>query len=201
MNFDQLKSDWHREDERFSEEISALQLKLRAAKTPMDKIRKQMKWEFFFQIMGMLIMLFFPVMINMKAETEAIFYIFYAASVAFTLYYSYKFYKFYKNSYNLNVDMRNNVLWFYYEMKINIEMYKGLTYILTFIFFTFGIFYFNQKNMFVHFKVSNWDLRYSALCSFAIILIMGMITEFWVSYSYKKHLKDVEAILKSLDED
>ena len=126
MNFDDLKNEWQTEN---AEEIRISEdaLKIKQAQTPIDTIRKKMKHEFFCQLLVLLFMAFLPYLLKLSADMTMLYFVFYFITCGFTGHYFVKFYRFYKNVYDMSVDSRKSILWFYYEMKLNVELYKALT--------------------------------------------------------------------------
>lgn len=199
MNFDDIKNDWNNPDAG-SETISASMLKVKEAHTPIDIIRKKMKHEFFYQIFFLVIMFFLPVMISFSATTQIAYLACYAIICGFSAYYFFKFYKFYKNSYDMSMDSRKSILWFYYEMKLNIELYKALTYIVAFIAVAFGAIYILvEQNANLSKILVKLSPVYILLNCFISILIIGIITELWAWYYYGKYLKRVKKVVDELD--
>lgn len=201
MNFDQLKNEWKAEQSENSE-ISATMLKIKEAHTPIDKIRKQMKHELIVQILCLLFLALTPRIFHFPEEIKPIFIIFYAITCGFCTYYFFKFYLFYKHSYDLSLDSRKNLLWFYYEMKLNIELYKALTYILGFIAFSFvAIYTLMVKGGIIHHLLNKISMTYIVLNSFVFILIIGFITELWAKYYYGKYVNQIKNVIDNLDDE
>lgn len=200
MNFDQLKDDWN-SAKAPSANISPELLKMKEAHTPIETIRKKMKGEFNYQLVGMFIIALCPFTFNFPAKIIPIFVAFYAIMAGFTAYYFYKFYAFYKNAYDLSLDTRKNLLWFYYEMKMNVELYKALSYILVFISIAFvGIAFLmvSGDNMP---GLRHFTTPVIIVFCFLTVLIMGLATEFWARYYYGKHVTQLKAIIDALDEE
>ncbi|SDE22027.1 hypothetical protein [Pedobacter soli] len=199
MNFDDIKNDWNNPDAG-SETISASMLKVKEAYTPIDIIRKKMKHEFFYQIFFLVVMFFLPVTISFSTTTQMAYLACYAIICGFSAYYFFKFYKFYKNSYDMSMDSRKSILWFYYEMKLNIELYKALTYIVAFIAVAFGAIYILvEENADLSKILARLSPVYVLLNCFISILIIGIITELWAWYYYGKYLKRVKKVVDELD--
>jgi len=201
MNFDQLKDEWNNNDTQH-QEISEDMLKLKEARTPIDKIRKQMKQEFILQVLSLAVGVFVPTIFGFSTSLKSTYFVFYGIVVAFCTYYFYKFYRFYKHSYDLSIDSRKNLLWFYYEMKLNVELYKALTYIIGFIMISFcATALFLTKNDLLARILEKLSLTYIVLNAFITILIIGVLTEVWARFYYGKHIKQIEVIIDSLDEE
>lgn len=200
MNFDQLKNEWSNEQAK-SPIVSEKILKIKEAHTPIDNIRRKMKSEFFMQLLVLLLIAFAPRLFNFSPEMKPIFIAFYALACGFTAYYFFKFYVFYKNAYNLTIDTRKNLLWFYYEMKLNIELYKALTYMLGLIGLAGFIAYiFINKGSAINANTKNLTYIIVLMC-FSSIFLIGLATEFWAKYYYGKDLKNVKLIMDQLDDE
>ena len=201
MNFDKLKDQWNK-SETNTNEVSENILKVREASTPIDSIRKKMKHEFFWQIFSLAIMAFASKILRFSQELGQVYLIFFAIVCGFTAYYFFKFYTFYKHSYNLSLDSRKNILWFYYEMKLNIELYKAHTYIVAFIYLSFisvALFLINGNA--IAKLLEKVPFMYLAINAAATILVIGIVTELWAKFSYGKYLKRLKLIIDSIDEE
>lgn len=201
MNFEQLKDQWN-ENGTSSKEISEKMLKVREAHTPIDNIRKKMKNEFFVQLLSLIIMIFAPKVFGFSQQLSAIYFLFYAIACGFTAYYFFKFYTFYTHSYDLSLDSRKNLLWFYYEMKLNVELYKALTYIIGFIALAFSTTALVLLRGDILTKLlTKISMTYVVLNAFVAILIIGIITELWARFYYGKYLKQIKTIVDGMDEE
>lgn len=199
MNFDNLKNEW-REENSSEPNISADMLKIKQARTPIDIIRRKMKHEFNYQIVALVILAIIPYYFGFSASTKQVYFVFYAITCGFTAYYFFKFYRFYKNSYDMGTDSRKSILWFYYEMKLNIELYKALTYIIAFIGVAFFAMYLFLEKTSTYTKIlSHLSPIYLILNCFISILIIGVITELWAWYYYGKYLKRLKKVVDELD--
>jgi len=199
MNFDNLKNEWQAND---AEElnISADMLKIKEARTPIDIIRRKMKLEFNYQLVTLIILALLPYILGFSPNMKLMYLAFYAVTCGFTAYYFFKFYQFYKHSYDMSMDTRKSILWFYYEMKLNVELYKALTYIITFIGLAFiSVYLFIEKASIFARLVSKLSPVYILLNCFITILIIGAITELWAWYYYGKYLKRVKKVVDELD--
>lgn len=206
MNFDKLQEQWNNSNESNIQLPTKLD-KIKEAHTPIDEVRKNMRTEFLTQAVCLIIMGFSPLIFNFPPQLTTAFIFTYGLVVAFTAYYFYKFYKFYKHSYDLSFDSRKNLLWFYYELKLNIELYKALTYIILFIGLAFGVItYMILKNTGATVKEAEFLLLFEnkiVLISTLIAIVLASFAgaEYWPQYYYGKNLKKVKSILDQLDEE
>lgn len=198
MNFDQLKDDWNSAQAPSSNILPEL-LKIKEAHTPIETIRKKMKGEFNYQLVGMFIIALCPFTFNFPPKIIPVFVAFYSIMCGFTAYYFYKFYTFYKNGYDLSLDSRKNLLWFYYEMKMNVELYKALSYIIVFIaiaFISIAFLLVSKDNLP---GARPYSIPVIMVVCFSTILVMGLATELWAKYYYGKYLARLKSIIDSLD--
>ena len=104
----------------------------------------------------------------------------------------------------MTFDSRKNLLWFFYELKLNIELYKALTYIMFFLGFSFGVLAGTvTKNQNT---ISNFlDKKAAGITGIALlaglILFSLFMAEFIPRWYYGKHLKQVKSVLDQLDEE
>ena len=204
MNFNELQQQWNNEP---TDKISVPTTidTLKEAQTPIDRVRKKMKADFFMQAFLIVLTGFAPLIFNFSDKLTALFVPFYAVTIGFMAYYFYKFFVFYKKSYNMTFDSRKNLLWFFYELKLNIELYKALTYIMFFVGFSFGVLagtITKDEN-----AITNFLDKKEAGLPMIIALLAGLIifslfmAEFIPRWYYGKHLKQVKTILDQLDEE
>ncbi|MGM9479020.1 hypothetical protein ACS5PU_21535 [Pedobacter sp. GSP4] len=199
MNFDDLKNEWNAETIAETN-ISADMLSIKQAHTPIDIIRKKMKHEFFYQVVALIIMAIVPYLFNFSAQMKLVYLAFYSITCGFTTYYFIKFFRFYKNSCDMSMDSRKSILWFFYEMKLNIELYKALTYIVAFIWVGFiSVYLLLEKTSVVNKILAKLSPTYILLNCFITILIIGAITELWAWFYYGKYLKRVKKVVDELD--
>ncbi|RZL25679.1 MAG: hypothetical protein EOO96_22980 [Pedobacter sp.] len=199
MNFDDIKNDWGA-DGIEDTAISADMLKIKQARTPVDIIRRKMKHEFNYQIIALVLMAAIPYLFGFAATMTTVYLTFYAVICGFTAYYFFKFYRFYKNSYDMTMDSRKSILWFFYEMKLNIELYKALTYIIAFIGLAFiAVYLFIERSTVFARILTKLSPVYLILNCFISILVIGAITEMWAWFYYGRYLNRVKKIVDELD--
>lgn len=203
MNFNDLQQQWNNEPTEgihVPQNIDAL----KEAQTPIDRVRKKMKTDFFIQAVLLVLTGFAPLIFNFQDKLTALFIPFYGVMIGFMAYYFYKFFVFYKKSYDMTFDSRKNLLWFFYELKLNIELYKALTYIMFFLGFSFGVLagtVTKNEN-----AISNFlDKKTAGITGIALlaglIIFSLSMAEFIPRWYYGKHLKQVKTVLDQLDEE
>jgi hypothetical protein len=231
MNFDELQQQWKDENTDNVQIIKESTI-LKQAHTLIEEVRVTMKKDFFMQIKGLVMIGIYPLFIKLgdligqyfiiKSINNAslpinsfqfspllnyIFILFYAIAIAFSGYYYYLFWIFYKQSYNLSFDSRKNLMWFYYELKVNIVLYKALSYITFFLFFAFIMLAFiipvNQSGIVTFLKkIENWDTQFVGFFLIIISFFISVkITEYWTNKMYGEHLYKIKKVLDELDEE
>lgn len=204
MNFNELQKQWNNEPTDKIHVPNTIDT-LREAQTPIDKVRKKMKMDFFTQIILLVAIGFAPLIFNFSKEVTALFIPFYVIMAGFMSYYYYKFFVFYKKSYDMSFDSRKNLLWFYYELKLNIELYKALTYIMFFLGFSFGVLFgmITKDHSKIDNLLSGFEDKTQVLIIFIVVMVVFsfFMAEFIPRWYYGKHLKQVKSVLDQLDEE
>jgi hypothetical protein len=204
MNFNELQQQWNNEPTDRIQIPNNIDT-LKEAQTPIDKVRKKMKADFFMQAFILLATGFAPLIFDFSDKLTALFIPFYAVTIGFVAYYFYKFIVFYRKSYDMTFDSRKNLLWFFYELKLNIELYKALTYIMFFLGFSFGVLagtVTKNENVITQFLDKNEAGLPMMIGLIAVLIVLSLfMAEFIPRWYYGKHLKQVKTVLDQLDEE
>ncbi|WDT67252.1 hypothetical protein [Cloacibacterium sp. TD35] len=207
MNFDKLKEQWNQE----SNEVSLPQNldKIKEAHNPIDRVRKNMKFDLISQAVLTVLIGFVPYIKRNEWDFQSIsiFALFYVLMVGFMIYYTLKFYRFYKQSYNLSYDSRKNLMWFAYELRLFIELYRALTFIMMFLGMALGLYFgmhFNTTGQDIfHLKDADF-LKLFGVLFFMVAFLLGLVVifmEFVINHYYGKYYKKIKNILNQLDEE
>ena len=207
MNFDKLQEQWNKENN----EVSLPQNldKIKEAHNPIDKVRRNMKFDLISQAVLTVLIGFVPYAKRNEWDFQSIsiFALFYVLMVGFMLYYTLKFYRFYKQSYNLSYDSRKNLMWFAYELRLFIELYRALTFIMMFLGMALGLYFgmhFNTTGQDI-FHLRNADfLKLFGVLFFMVAFLLGLVVlfmEFVINHYYGKYYKKIKNILNQLDEE
>jgi hypothetical protein len=123
--------------------------------------------------------------------------------VAVTAYYFLKFYKFYTKMEDSSLQTTQNLLKTYYDLRLHIEMYKSLNYILYP--FVFLMMVMLQKERFAA-ELSHLDSPegwpFITVVSLTIglsTLLLIVFTNQWVNSLYGKYARQVKQILNDLE--
>ena len=207
MNFDKLQEQWNQENN----EVSLPQNldKIKEAHNPIDKVRRNMKFDLISQAVLTVLIGFVPYIKRNEWDFQSIsiFALFYVLMVGFMLYYTLKFYRFYKQSYNLSYDSRKNLMWFAYELRLFIELYRALTFIMMFLGMALGLYFgmhFNTTGQDIfHLKDADF-LKLFGVLFFMVAFLLGLVVlfmEFVINHYYGKYYKKIKDILNQLDEE
>ena len=207
MNFDKLQEQWNQENN----EVSLPQNldKIKEAHNPIDKVRRNMKFDLISQAVLTVLIGFVPYIKRNEWDFQSIsiFALFYVLMVGFMLYYTLKFYRFYKQSYNLSYDSRKNLMWFAYELRLFIELYRALTFIMMFLGMALGLYFgmhFNTTGQDIfHLKDVDFLTLFGVLF-FMVAFLLGLVVlfmEFVINHYYGKYYKKIKNILNQLDEE
>lgn len=207
MNFDKLQEQWNQENN----EVSLPQNldKIKEAHNPIDKVRRNMKFDLISQAILTVLIGFVPYIKRNEWDFQSIsiFALFYVLMVGFMLYYTLKFYRFYKQSYNLSYDSRKNLMWFAYELRLFIELYRALTFIMMFLGMALGLYFgmhFNTTGQDI-FHLKDVDfLKLFGVLFFMVAFLLALVVlfmEFVINHYYGKYYKKIKNILNQLDEE
>jgi len=131
MNFDDLRKDWQA-DKNEDQDLSINLSKKREASTAIDLIRKYMRQEFWVNLILTIVFLglfgFFIYAENLKIFTILVLSIYILATTMIWIHYYSQYWKFYHKTYNLEFNSLENLLWFSYEMKLNMMSYRSTTF-------------------------------------------------------------------------
>ena len=208
MNFDKLQEQWNQENN----EVSLPQNldKIKEAHNPIDKVRRNMKFDLISQAVLTVLIGFVPYAKRNEWDFQSIsiFSLFYVLMVGFMLYYTLKFYRFYKQSYNLSYDSRKNLMWFAYELRLFIELYRALTFIMMFLGMALGLYFgmhFNTTTGQDIFHLKDADfLKLFGVLFFMVAFLLALVVlfmEFVINHYYGKYYKKIKNILNQLDEE
>jgi hypothetical protein len=207
MSFDELQQQWKDEpsgDVQIPSEMDVL----KKAITPIEKLRKRMRKDFFLQNVIVLISGIVLIYWLDSFEKRLSFTLFYVVIITFSGYYTVKFLKFYKTLNTINFSSRKNLDNIYFDLKMNLELYKSQNFHFmygNFIFLSFASFIgTGQKRiLFIEEIVKG---NYTNLLIIIAIIIIAPIPAYFSSENlggmqyYKSHLDNIEKIYVELDE-
>lgn len=214
MNFDELKNQWGQESTP-DQSIPRLNRSLNQANNAIDKVRKNMRKDFYgiivLFIISLMVILFVPQYIFVHQILQFIIWSFFLTFTILSSYFLFKFYRFYKKSYTLSYSMKDNLWWFYYELRSFIDFYYMFNVVALTMGFSCGLslgyiganlkFVKNQDNVISQSMDQLGANAYLFLIVMIVIIIGGMIgLHYAVKYMYGKHLNQLKRTLDLLRE-
>ncbi|PKF72946.1 hypothetical protein [Chryseobacterium sp. PMSZPI] len=201
MNFDQLKEQWNNEDSNVHIPDSIKQLK--ESKHPIEKIQKSMKREFPAQVLAIILMAFFPQILNFPVSQYVIYYTSYVMLFVISSYYLFGFYKFYKQTELYTGNTKSSLWKIYHELKLNMERYQSFGFLLLPHFMiTLGLEFYKilaKKGMtFENVTNSHQQTLIISVLIGTIAIIVNIVL--WTKYIYGRQAKQLEHILNEIDE-
>ena len=105
MDFNDIQNAWNSEQNNEIKIPQSLE-KIKAANTPLDKIKKNLKNEFIYQIIAIILVGFAPLMENFPAKAIVPFYLLFSIFVVVSVYYLVKLFLFYKRLTKINLNTK-----------------------------------------------------------------------------------------------
>jgi hypothetical protein len=202
MDFNDIQSAWNN-DKPENIVLPANLEKLKSANMPLDKIRKNLKNEFVYQMVSIVIIGFVPFIHDFPANAIAPFYLLFSIFVAVCIYYLVKLYVFYRRLGKTTLSTKDSLYETYFDIRLNMELYKtfGFALIPFAILFLLGLMYYETPEFFT--KGLNSTPFLVATFSIVIfsILFMGLALEWWVYYFYGKYAKEMRKVIDELKEE
>ncbi|MCC9072590.1 hypothetical protein LNQ49_13470 [Flavobacterium sp. F-65] len=204
MDFNDIQNAWN-EDKPKNIILPDTLEKLGSAHMPLDKIRKNLRLDFFAQLLAILLMGFVPATSGFPIKMQLPYYLLYGIMIAITIYYLAKLFLFYKRLDGVFLSTKDSLYETYYDIRLNMQLYKTFTFSLIpfMILFMVGYIVFKTPEMI---QVFNGEIEQSKLIFIVgllmfTILIMGLFTEVWVYFFYGKYARQIKKILEELKEE
>lgn len=201
MDFNDIQSAWNN-DKPENVVLPTNLEKLQSASLPLDKIRKNLKKEFIYQILSIVFIGFAPFMYKFPQNAFAPFYLLFSIFVAISVYYLVKLFLFYKRLNKTSLNTKDSLYETYFDIRLNMELYKTFGFALTpfIILFLIGVLYFQLPKAFNLFTSNSHLISLFGVVIFAI-LSMGLSLEWWVHHFYGKYAKELRKVLDQLKEE
>ena len=201
MDFNDIQSAWNNENTKNVVVPTQLE-KVQQANTPLDKIRKNLKNEFIYQIVSIVVVGFAPYLNGFPEQAITPFYLLFSLFVAVSAYYLIKLFIFYKRLNKTALNTKDNLYETYFDIRLNMELYKTFGFALTpfMILFLVGVLYFTLPNGATFFTDSTNSITLFLSVLFSM-LFMGIALEWWVHFFYGKYAKEIRTVLDELKEE
>ena len=193
MELDDFKKLYKKEEITETPEISLE--KQKEIHLPLEKIRKNMRLEFWMNFISMVILI--P-LFKIFSDNEFIRWSLYGILLFVVIYYYIKFYWFYRKISNNDLSTFQQLIELKYELRNNIELYKSY-YIASIPFFYSILLLYIEKKYDVFFKTDDLIIHYAPfIIFFAFIATFLGFGKWWWDNYYNKYIKEVEKLLNDL---
>ncbi|OXG00285.1 hypothetical protein BC749_101325 [Flavobacterium araucananum] len=204
MDFNDIQKAWN--NEKTDNVVVPDNLKkIESANTPLDKIRKNLKKELIYQSTAVVLYGFAPLVFDFPAKWIIPFYLFFSIFFAVCLYYLVKLYLFYKRLNNISLKTKDSLYETYFDIRLNMELYKTFGFALTpfIVLFLIGYLY-NDFSQVPGFQITNFSNSQLISVFAAVtgsILVMGITLEWWVHKFYGKYAGEIKKVIDELKEE
>lgn len=203
MNLDELKSAWNKENTSDVSIPETVQ-QLKKAQHPLDKLKRNMKNEWFMQLMAIAAFAFVPQLQKIHSSLYLYYYIAYSILVIISIYYLSRFRNFYTQITHYSGDTKDSLTKIYHEFKLNIERYHSFGFLLLPFCLAWMAIYI-QSGLIKQGKnldsfSENTKILLLVVVIFIILLLVGSILG-WTKYYYGKYLKQIKSVLDELKSD
>jgi len=201
MDFNDIQSAW--DNEKTDEVIMPSSLKkIQSANTPLDKIRKNLKKEFIYQIIAIVFVAFTPLLYDFPKETFFLFYLIYSLFTAVSIYYLVKLYMFYKRINKTDLRTKDSLYETYFDIRLNMEIYKTFGFAITpfLVLFLVGLLFYKEQGIDINNLSDSFIITMFIVIVFSV-LMMGVMLEVWVHYFYGKYAKEIRKVIDELKEE
>ncbi|MDN3607770.1 hypothetical protein [Kaistella yonginensis] len=196
MELDQLKNIWTQEDVSETPEISLE--KQKEIHQPLEKIRKNMRMEFWSTAVFFLFIILFFILKDMHFFKFKVYIItLVSAQMLITSFYFFKFFNLYKNLTTVDLNTKDNLKDLGFQFKLNEQYY--LSFYISFVPFVVCemllIFEFmpNLKNI----GGAEFIFTFLGVCVFTL-LSLYLLGNWWFKRFYGKYISQISQLLKAL---
>ncbi|PWA11724.1 hypothetical protein [Flavobacterium laiguense] len=202
MDFNDIQSAWKNEKTENVTLPTHLD-RINSANMPLEKIKKNLKKEFFYQIISIILIGFVPFLYDLPANAFPPFYLLFSIFIAVSIYYLVKLYMFYRRLGKTTLSTKDSLYETYFDIRLNMELYKtfGFALIPFIILFLLGFMYYETPEFFAKGLNSTPFLVTTFSIVIFSILFMGLALEWWVHYFYGKYAKEIRKVLDALKEE
>ncbi|TDW50392.1 hypothetical protein EV144_102831 [Flavobacterium sp. 270] len=203
MDFNDIQNAWNNDNSDTVVLPDNLE-KIKTANMPVERIRKNLRNELFGQILALVIIGLLPLDSEFPAKMKVPYYFIFGIMIAISIYYLGQLFLFYKRLNNVALSTKDSLYETYYDVRLNMQLYKTYTFVLAPFLLTYFIGYILYKDPDA-IKILNGNLESQKLLLYigvfvATILAIGLLTEFWVQHFYGKYAKEIRKVIDELKE-
>jgi hypothetical protein len=128
----------------------------------------------------------------------------YTAMIMLTLFYYVKFYLFYKRLNNITLNSKDNLYALYYDIKLNIEMYRAFNYSIIPLLLLYQVMVIMATDDFLTTGPRYKRVMFIGLFGSLFLMAIGMsilFVEYFIKRLYGKYLEQVHKVLEELKEE
>ncbi|KQB41106.1 hypothetical protein [Flavobacterium aquidurense] len=204
MDFNDIQNAWN--NEKTDNIIVPDNLsKIQSANMPLDKIRKNLRKELFGQILALLVIGFLPLHSEFPSRLTGPYYFIYGIIIAISIYYLAQLFLFYKRLDKAALTTKDSLYETYYDIRLNMQLYKTFTFVLApflMIYLAGYLFFKNHESIeILNGNFENGKLLVKVAILVITILLIGVFTEWWVSFYYGKYAREIKKVIDELKEE
>lgn len=206
MNFDDIKSAWGK-DAGSSITVPKKIEELKQAELPLDKIKRNMRYEGIIQVLAIIFIAFVPQIYKLKPALILPFNAIYILFVITCIYFLARFYTFYNRVGSAPLTAKDALYEVNYDIRLHMELYKMFTYMLfPFLLMILGLVVINKRYDQVVKLLQTGAIQTSFYLYFvpsilAIYALLHFGAVYWLKAYYLKYAQEIERILKELKEE
>jgi hypothetical protein len=203
MDFNDMQNAWNTENTD-KVVVPANLEKIQSANTPLDKIKQNLKMELITQVLAVIGIGFVPLLYDFPKTLFSPFYLLYAIFAAVCIYYLAKLFLFYKRLNTVSLSTKDSLYETYFDIRLNMELYKTFGFALTpfLVVFLIGLFYqkLGDKVAIDILNLTNSQIIGAVVALIISILLMGLVLEVWVHFFYGRYAKEIRKLIDELKE-
>lgn len=204
MDFNDIQNAWNNEKPQDIVLPTNLE-KIQSANTPLDKIRKNLKNEFVYQIVSMLFIGTIPLICHFNEQVFFLYYLIYSLFLGVCIYYLAKLYFFFKRLNATTLRTKDSLYETYFDIRLNMELYKTFGFSLTpfLVIYLLGFYFYGiskTSNLLSHEFSKGQLFGFFAIVVFTVVS-MGVSLEWWVQKFYGKYAKEIKKVIDELKEE
>lgn len=204
MDFNDIQNAWNNEKTDNVVVPNNLE-KIQSANMPLDKIRRNLRKELFGQIAALIIIGFLPLYHEFPSKFVGPYYFIYGIVAAISIYYLSKLFLFYKRLDKAALTTKDSLYETYYDIRLNMQLYKTFTFALApfFMIYLAGYLIFGTPGSteILNGNFENEKLVLKVVIFMITMLLIGVLTEWWVSFYYGKYAKEIKKVIDELKEE
>lgn len=205
MDFNDIEKAW-KNDKTPEVTLPSNLDKIASAHMPLDKIRKNLKYELIAQVVSIVIIGLLPFIYGLSEELLISFYLLFFPFAINCYYFLSKLYTFFKRISKQELNTKDHLYETYYDIMLNIQLYKSFNYsLIPFVIVMVGVFFLNEMDkeslmLLVSPEKIKGTLGFVTGFFMGLTGSIGGITELWINAFYGKYAKEIRKVLDELKE-